>query len=93
MKEIDSENYFKDNLFEIKQLIRDFNFIEGYVDNFDVFFKELSELVSLGSWDFNNEEFYKNNKHKERLFQNWLVSHIFFSFHMELLFQLLFFQE
>ena len=32
LKEIDSENYFKDNLFEIKQLIRDFNFIEGYVD-------------------------------------------------------------
>ena len=68
LKEIDSENYFKDNLFEIKQLIRDFNFIEGYVDNFDVFFKELSELVSLGSWDFNNEEDIAEKSYYKRLY-------------------------
>ena len=68
LKKIDSENYFNDNLFEVKQLIRDINFIEGYVDNFDVFFKELSELVSLGSWDFNNEEDIAEKSYYKRLY-------------------------
>ena len=68
LKKIDSENYFNDNLFEVKQLIRDINFIEGYVDNFDVFFKELSELVSLGSWDFSNEEDIAEKSYYKRLY-------------------------
>ena len=68
LKKIDSENYFNDNLFEVKQLIRDINFIEGYVDNFDVFFKELSELVSLGNWDFNNEEDIAEKSYYKRLY-------------------------
>ena len=68
LKKIDSENYFNDNLFEVKQLIRDINFIDGYVDNFDVFFKELSELVSLGSWDFSNEEDIAEKSYYKRLY-------------------------
>ena len=68
LKKIDSENYFNDNLFEVKQLIHDINFIEGYVDNFDVFFKELSELVSLGSWDFSNEEDIAEKSYYKRLY-------------------------